>query len=239
MAGSFERVLAAFRPDENIYRTGIADAASLAQSIQERFLVDVPSVLVEFWSQVGGGYFADRELFVFCDDAATSSRDSLIAWNSMDYWSRVFPTPQEGGPIFFAETCFGMQLGFRWDNGVPIGYLLDVDTLEAFRVADDCDDLFMNVLTDRYAFTDPELLKGVRGKLGPLPEGRHYAPIVSPLAGGPLEPENYHLETPNVHLRTSVAAWEAVRATKGKAQRCQEPLFFPSGETKGGTPPSS
>jgi len=159
---------------------------------------------------VGSGYLAERELYIF-SDRELLGRDSLIGWNSLDFWPKIFPPTKEGGPLFFAETCFGMQLGFKWDNGVPIGYLLDVDTLEAFRVADSLGELFSHVLTDRYAFTDPTLLKAVREKLGVLPEGMHYAPIVSPLGGGRLAVENYHLETPNVHLRTSIATWEAIK----------------------------
>jgi hypothetical protein len=214
MLTQFNEVLRAFPPNRAI--DGV-DAQSLAEEVRERFKIEVPPILMDFWTRIGGGYFADRELFVF-SDRAISGRDSVITWNSLNFWAKVFPPPKDGGPLFFAETCFGMQLGFRWDNGVPIGYLLDVDTLEAFRVADNLGELFSHVLADRYAFTDPSLLTGTREKLGLLPEGMHYAPIVSPLAGGQLATENYHLETPNVHLRTSIATWEAIRGLSRSAK---------------------
>ena len=118
---------------------------------------------------------------------------------------------KEGGPIFFAENCFGNQLGFRWHDGRAIGYLLDVDTFEAFTAAETLAHLFDDVLINRYALTDPRLLAGVRDLLGTVPDDTHYAPLVSPLVGGRLVPQNYQLETANVHLRTSIATWEATR----------------------------
>ena len=47
-------------------------------------------------------------------------------------------------------------------------------------------------------------------RLGELPPGMHYAPILSPLAGGTRDPDNHHFETPNVHLRTSIAMYKAL-----------------------------
>ena len=212
MSDHFKRFLAAFPPNEGT--VGGVNALRLTGEIQGRFETAVPAIVTSLWAQVGCGYFANGELYVFGDESASSKRDSLVDWNSMDYWAKIFPLPKEGGPLFFAETCFGMQIGFRWEQGVPIGYLLDVDTMEAFRVATDCEELFGEVLGERYAFTDPKLLEGVRQKIGDLPVGMHYAPIVSPLAGGPLTPDNYHLETPNVHIRTSIATWEAIKVAR-------------------------
>jgi hypothetical protein len=159
---------------------------------------------------VGSGYFAERELFIFGDESL-AGRDSLLEWNSKNYWRKILPSPIDGGPVFFAENCFGSQLGFRWQEGCATGYFLDVDTCEAFKVSDSLDELFGSVLTDRYALTNPELLVGVRAVVGGLADGMHYAPIVSPLVGGRSIPGNYHLETANVHLRTSIATWEATR----------------------------
>jgi hypothetical protein len=209
MPAQFKEFLTAFPPDPT--ELGEVDGSSLVKMIEDHFEVPVPDIIVDFWAEVGCGYFANRELYVFGDDPMSASRDSLIVWNSLDCWARILPRPREGGPLFFAETCFGAQLGFRWDQGAAIGYLLDLDTQEAFRVADDCRALFAEVLVDRYAFTDPALLEGVRRTAGTLPVGMQYAPIVSPLVGGALAPDNYHLETPYVHLCTSIATWEAVK----------------------------
>jgi len=41
----------------------------LAKAVKKQFGIPVPDKLVEFWSEVGAGYFADRELYVFGDQA--------------------------------------------------------------------------------------------------------------------------------------------------------------------------
>jgi len=203
----FDGFIRAFAQDD-VKQT--INAELLAREINDTFEVDVPPVVLEWLSEVGSGYFANREFFVFPDSTASTGR-TLIQWNSADFWRRILPPPKDGGPIVFAENCFGNQLGFRWDQGRAIGYLLDVDTFEAFTVAETLTELFGNVLTDRYAFTNAELLTVVRATLGKLPDDMHYAPLISPLVGGRMKPQNYHLETANVHLRTSIATWEATR----------------------------
>ena len=190
--------------------TSPVNADALANEISAAFEVEVPSILAEWWNEVGSGYFADREFFVFPDRTAGVGR-SIVDWNSASCWRKILPAPKEGGPIFFAENCFGNQLGFRWHDGRAIGYLLDVDTFEAFTAAETLAHLFDDVLINRYALTDPRLLAGVRDLLGTVPDDTHYAPLVSPLVGGRLVPQNYQLETANVHLRTSIATWEATR----------------------------
>jgi len=214
MEGKFNRFLSAFPHDDDFQRI---DAEKLSQKIQEQFDVATPIELLSFWQEVGAGYFADRELFVF-PDIPGPPRGSFLEWNSIDCWQLLFPSPADGGPIFFAETCFGVQVGFRWVDGEPTGYLLDIDSWEAFRLGDRFKDVFEDVLTDRYALTDRDLLRGVRETLPQLASGMHYAPFVSPLVGGRRAPDNYHLETANVHLRTSIATWEAIQRISPSAE---------------------
>lgn len=210
MNSTFDLFLRAF-PHQNQSGCG-AEAEFLAAEIPRRFGVEVPEIIVELWSHLGSGYFADGELYVF-GALAPAHRESVVTWNISDFWRRIFPAPTNGGPVFFAETCFGTQIGFRWEKGTAVGCALDVDALELFRLSNSLDELFSCVLADRYALTDPELLRGVVDRLGPLPEGMHYAPIVSPLVGGALAVSNYEIETRNVHLRTSIATWEAIGAS--------------------------
>jgi hypothetical protein len=184
------------------------NGAELASRVQQEFRIVIPEVLVAFWSQVGAGYFADGEIYFF-GDASKDGRDCLITWNKMDFWSTIFPPPREGGPFFFAETCFGAQLGFRSDCGKAVGCLFEVDMLETLRVSDDLESMFKTTLADRHVFCDSGLLNSVKKLLGSSRGGMHYAPIMSPQVGGRPVPENYHFETPNVHLRTSIATWKA------------------------------
>lgn len=186
------------------------DGDRLAERIQDEFLVRVPGELVNFWNEIGGGYFADREIYVFGDGSTAAPRNDLISWNKLDLF-RILPRPKDGGPLFFAETCFGMQYGYRWESGEPTGVFLIVDTLEAHRVADEFEHMFTRVLSERFSLTNARLLSGVRDKLGDLPPGKHYAPKRSPLNGGSWHPDNFKLETPIVHLSTTVAEWEASR----------------------------
>lgn len=183
------------------------DADETADTLAMTLGIYVPGPLVEFWHEVGGGYFGNRALHVFGD--RPESRDSVLEWNTKDYWSRLFPPPRAGGPVFIAETCFGLQIGFRWEQDAAVGCLLDVDTLTMYRVEGRFDDML-----ERGSFVDPDLLAGVRDRLGPLKPGMHYAPIVTPLVGGRNDADNYHLESPNIHLRNTIATWESLQSLR-------------------------
>ena len=157
------------------------------------------------------GYFGDRVLYFF-GDGAGEPRESLLDWNRKDYWRDVYPVPRDGGPIFFAETCFGDQLGFRREDSGELVYILfSVDTFDAFCVARGEGHLFEEVLTNRYALLDDHRYDAVRAALGLLPAGMHYAPLLSPLVGGEGSADNFCLETPNVHFRTAIATYVAQR----------------------------
>lgn len=189
------------------------DGQPLAANIERLFGMRVPKILADFWDEVGTGYFADRELYLF-GQGHFLGREGLVEWNSKEIWRTVYAPPSQGGPLFFAETCFGMQLGLLWEADEVTGYLLDLDTLAAYRVAKSCEELLQNVLSERFVFSDPELLAVMRTHLGLQPNGMHYAPIVSPLFGGTLSPENHHLEPANVHLQTSIASWQVIQQAR-------------------------
>ncbi len=176
--------------------------------------VAVPSELRSFWREIGSGYFGDRMLYFFGDDQKNLPRDSFKIWNEKDFWRLVYPAPKQGGPVFFAETCFGDQLGFRWESGECLFVLFVVDTFEAFVVAKNGAELFEMVLGDRYALVDIERHSGVVSQLGELPPGMHYAPLLSPMLGGTGVSENFCVETPNVHLRTAIETYRTKRPVR-------------------------
>jgi hypothetical protein len=186
------------------------EALRSATDVSRELRVDIPAELQEFWVRVGTGYFGWRELYFFGHDAG--ERDSLIAWNRKDFWRGINPAPSEGGAVFFAETCFGEQLGFRYLDGRCQVVLFLIDTFETFIIANDFGSLFESVLVERGAVDDPALTDALLKRLGAVYPGMHYAPIVSPLLGGSSHPDNFHTETANVHFRTAIATWQEVQS---------------------------
>jgi hypothetical protein len=204
--GPFLRFLTAFPP---VCQQPV-EADFLAEEGQEAFGVPVPSDLVAFWREVGCGTFADGELFFFGRDAI-AGRESLVAWNRQPFWKEVMRAPSEGGPVFFAETCFGDQIGFRYSSdGACLPVLLALATVELYRMAPDFGQLFPEVLTERYAITDPEHLAAAREGVGALPPGHWYCPIVSALVGGSAKPSNFMAMTPTVFASVTIAEWQAL-----------------------------
>ena len=211
---AYDRFLSTYPRDSDYSPT--VDSVYLERFLEEQVRVCVPVELREFWLNVGSGYFGTRrELYFFGDGREPEPRDSLVQWTNKDFWEVVCPAPHAGGPLFFAETCFGDQIGFRWNEGAPYAILLTVDTFEAFIIANEFGLLFSEILSQPDQLIDPELLKGVVERLGPLPSGKHYAPIVSPLLGASGRPSNFHIESANVHLRTAIAMHETI--DKGSA----------------------
>ena len=130
----FENFLNAF-PQEHEFSAPV-NWASLAGQIQRELGCVVPEEIVSFWREIGAGYFGDRVLYFFGDQVEGAPRDSLLAWNGKDFWRSIYPLPRDGGPVFFAETCFGDQLGFRREsNGELVYVLFSVDTFDAYTVA--------------------------------------------------------------------------------------------------------
>jgi hypothetical protein len=205
----YEQFTAAFPPDNTA--ANLVDAVKLSDAVFGEFGVAPPPEIVTFWKALGSGYFGGKVLYFFGDAEIGGARDSLVAWNKKNFWRQVFPSPKEGGPFFFAETCFGDQLGFRFADQGVFYTLFCVDTFESFVIASSGAELFETVLTNRYVLLDERRLEMVQKRLGPLRTGMHYAPLISPLAGGAETPENYVFETPNVHFRTSIATFFALR----------------------------
>lgn len=205
----FDEFLMAFTPERT--RSGSA-ATTMSAKVAEELGSPVPREIERFWSEVGTGYFGERVLYVFGDEPG-AARDTLIDWNRKDFWDGIYPPPSSGGPVFFAETCFGDQLGYRWEpSGEPVYVLFCVDTFDAFAVERGEGKLFSSLLVERHALMDEDRYKAVRALLGPLRSGMHYAPVVSPFFGGTGQPDNFCLETANVHFRTAIATYRAMKA---------------------------
>jgi hypothetical protein len=191
----------------NVWKT---NAEKFELDIQRSFGVAVPTTLMAFWREVGFGFFGEGQLFFFGSPEPACPRESLLDWNKRSFWSDVFPRPSAGGPVFFGETCFGEQIAFRWKGDQCQVLLFIVDTFETFRMADDITLLFSDVFVDPDAIIDHERLAGVAKRLGKLPLGSHFAPILSPQMGGTGDPSNFSVQTPNVHFETEVATYRTV-----------------------------
>ncbi len=203
----FEKFKSAFPAEQSKISV---DTHSMTRFAGEKLRVKVPAALVSFWDELGSGYFGDRMLYFFGDEVAMRQRDTFQEWNTKDFWSKVYPSPHEGGPVFFAETCFGNQLGFRWEGEQLVYVLFCIDTFEAFVIAGSDNEFFDEVLGDRYAFEEKDRVHEIRNALGALKDGMHYAPLVSPLVGGENKVGNICMETANVHFRLAIATYEAV-----------------------------
>ncbi|TAL21348.1 MAG: hypothetical protein EPO01_11445 [Aquabacterium sp.] len=203
----FDGFLKAFPVEEKTQKVNV----SVLKDYIEGFCgVMIPPQLLTFWEMIGCGYFGRRSIYFFGSEP-DAPRESLQDWNGKDFWRKIYPPAIDGGPVFFAETCFGDQLGFRWDDGRCKFLLFCVDTFDAFVVATDGRELFDVLLTDQYALMDERRYLEVRSKLGGLEAGMHYAPIVSPVLGGSGEAINFAFEKPNAHFRTALATIGAIK----------------------------
>lgn len=211
MREAIEKVVAAFPPKGP--GSASVDVPMLVAEVERRYQVRIPASLELIWREIGSGYFGpSKELFIFGDGNSSLPRSSFLEWNDMEFWRNIYPLPQDGGPIFFCETCFGEQFGFRWEEDLCIPVVFVVDSFESFRLANDFDEFVSDILPDRDSMVDMRLLGALVEELGPIPDGMHYAPIVSFLVGGSEKVENFHFETANVHFKTTVATYEALKA---------------------------
>jgi len=200
------------------------DFGELAEDIPSVLGVAPPSELIEFWAAFKSGYYGEMELYFF--GGKDGIRPNLVAWNQLPCWQEILPAPEAGGPIFFADTCFGEQLGFRWEKGACLPILCTLDSMDSFVLADGFQELFEHVLTERFAITDPDRYTAVRTRLGVLPPGQHYAPIQSPMIGGEGTAENFEIQDAVVHVTTCVSIYKAIKdLPKGTKVDAIEPEF--------------
>lgn len=199
----FRPFRAAYPPDDRTHRR--VDGERLARLITAEFGGPVPAKLVAFWSEMGVGYFGQRELYFFDDGEGGLPRPSIIEWNKKPFWAERWPEYRPGQLLFFAETCFGDQIGFSSHDDMFSVLLCCFDTGENYLVTQSFQTLFEEELAEPHFIYDPDRLAAIKEKLGPLPDGMHYAPIVPSLLGGSSHPRNYHFETPDVHLMTAIA----------------------------------
>jgi len=200
------KFLAAFPADKDTIDLIAGD--NLKAFVNKSLGVKVPREIQQLWSLLRSGYYGDRSIYIFGDRSAPEGRDTFAEWNGKDFWKHIYPPATEGGPVFFAETCFGDQIGFCWEQDECVYMLFCIDTFEAFTLSKGDGTLFQTALTERESVIDEDRLEIVRNRLGPLRLGMHYAPILSPILGGTGEAANFAFETPNVHFRTSLATFQ-------------------------------
>lgn len=170
---------------------------SSSEEVLRHFHITLPDDLCGLLKRVGAGYSTQQELLVF---GSERSPRSLVEWNHAISHLGIYPKPQNGGPLWLAENCIGMQYGVRKEGDQWIYIAFDPHTFETYKLANDAA-TFMVIL-----FSDSELvaLAGeiypIREALGALHSTQHYAPYVSPLLGGSMNPSNWSIAPARVHL---------------------------------------
>ena len=185
------------------------DADRLARSIRRDFGIVVPDALRDFWSRFGVGSFGEGEIFIYGEPDTGLSGPHLAAWNAAPWRQGVWPRPEDGGPFFFGATAFGDQLGFRYEKGIDIPVSFGPVEMESYRLAEDVEELFAVVLTERPALSDPDRFGEARAQLGTLPAGACYVCDVSPLLTG-TDRGPFRLEPIGVHVQTAIAEHDAI-----------------------------
>ncbi len=209
----FSPFLSAYPPDVGFPLS--VNGQKMAKQIKKELQVTTPQTLLEFWSDVGTGYFGSKQLYFFGDERSKNIRDTLLAWNKKDFWGEILPLPHEGGAVWFAETAFGDQLGFRHTDGDGVEIVLFViDTFNVYTVSHDFRKLYSEVLAKFNALVEPDFSDSLIRQHGLQPDGMHFAPIVSPLVGGSADVKNIHFETPNVHFRTTIALYQSLNQSQ-------------------------
>jgi hypothetical protein len=205
---TFRSFLDAYPPTKGLTRP--LDGVSVAEAVEERFGIDVPGALQFFWLRVGAGMFGDGELYIFGDESAWLPEPQLIQWNALAPWRPVYPEPRKGGPFYFAQTAFGDQLGFRWENKVALPELFMPETVESFVLAADLEELLCELLVTPGALCEAERLTAARTQLGPIPPGKHFVPVPSSNGSAP----SYRVEPAEVHLAGAIERWRASRGSQ-------------------------
>jgi hypothetical protein len=198
---TFRSFLDAYPPVKGLTRP--LDGVSVAEKVEEMFGIDVPGALQFFWLRVGAGMFGDGELYVFGDESSLIPEPELLQWNTLAPWRPIYPEPRKGGPFYFAQTAFGDQLGFRWENKVALPELFLPETLESFVLAADLEELLCDLLVTPGALCESDRLVRARGDAGPISPGRHYVP--DRVNGKPSG--RFHVEGAEAHMSAAVARW--------------------------------
>jgi hypothetical protein len=205
---TFGPFLGAYPPARGLTRP--LDGVAVAEKVEQKFGIDVPGALQFFWLRVGAGVFGDGEIYVFGDERAWLPEPQLMEWNSMAPWRAVYPEPKQGGPFYFAQTAFGDQLGYRWENGVALPELFLAETVESFVLATDLEELLCELLCEPGALVETDKLAAARAQLGPIPPGKHFVSDLSS-NGGPSS--TYHVESAEAHLKGAIDRWRSAKGT--------------------------
>jgi hypothetical protein len=169
--------------------------------------IAVPSDLQKLLNELGYGYSQRQELLIFGDE---SSSRPLIEWNRELIQLGIFPPPSDGGPLFLAENCIGAQYGIRRENNKVIYLMFDPNTFESFVIANNEREFLSEISMDKVLITLNGSVYPILDAKGPLKAGYHLAPVVSPMHGGSLNPDNWGLASAKAHMATSFAEFKAI-----------------------------
>jgi hypothetical protein len=131
---------------------------------------------------------------------------SILAWNDTAGWRRSWGAIPDGC-VFFAQTAFGDQFGYRGGKIVRFRALEGrVDAMHA-----NLEEWLQAVVLDPEFSLDKRLFDACVRAHGPLPHGGHFAPVAGHDVHAPLDPVKMHvvptrdsLETKAEHVKNGI-----------------------------------
>lgn len=191
-----------------MFKINLSETGPNYDELEKHFGISVPLKLQELLNKFGYGYSEKQELLVF---GGKSASRPLIEWNEEIIETGIYPPPIEGGPIFLAENCIGIQYGFRIENKQIIYILFDPNSFESYVIGHTEEEFFNEIIVEEDTVTlDGEIYPLLEAKEA-LKPGFHLAPFISPMLGGSLEPDNWGLFPAKLHLKTSIAEYRATQ----------------------------
>lgn len=174
------------------------------------FDILLPAELKNLLSELGAGYSKNQELLIF---GGQDSSRPLIEWNREIIKIGIFPPPIEGGPVFIAENCIGVQYGFRIENSGMIFIMFDPNAFESYVIANTSNEFINEIISDDELVTLNHGIYSILKEKGPLKAGYHLAPFISPMLGGSLDPNNWSIAPARAHIFTSFEEYKATKST--------------------------
>jgi hypothetical protein len=172
----------------------VLPSAGRSQALHEKLL------------QRHNGFYAFGGLLHVLGACSSPPNHSILAWNDAAGWRRSWGAIPDGC-VFFAQTAFGDQFGYRGGKIVRFRALEGrVDAMHA-----NLEEWLQAVVLDPEFSLDKRLFDACVRTHGPLPHGGHFAPVAGHDVHAPLDPVKMHvvptrdsLETKAEHVKNGI-----------------------------------